>query len=125
MQYYINVIKNYATFNGRARRKEYWMFVLFNMIFSIIASLIDRVAGLNIMIAGVPMGIISSIYSLFILLPSLSVIVRRLHDTNRAGGWIFIGLIPLIGWIVLLVFYCTAGTNGSNRFGEDPKKLNI
>lgn len=122
MEYYVNVIKNYATFSGRARRKEYWMFALFNIIFSIVASLIDRFTGLSIDISGVSIGIISSIYSLFILIPSLAVIVRRLHDTNRSGGWIFIGLIPLIGWIVLLVFYCTAGTVGNNKYGADPKK---
>ena len=115
MEYYVNVIKNYATFSGRARRKEYWMFALFNIIFSIVASLIDRFTGLSIDISGVSIGIISSIYSLFILIPSLAVIVRRLHDTNRSGGWIFIGLIPLIGWIVLLVFYCTAGTVGNKK----------
>lgn len=121
MQYYLNVIKNYATFSGRARRKEYWMFVLFNIIFSAIASVIDRLTGLNITISGVSIGLISLIYSLFILIPSIAVIVRRLHDTNRPGGWIFIGLIPLIGWIVLLVFYCTAGTVGNNKYGADPK----
>ena len=82
MQYYLNVIKNYATFSGRARRKEYWMFVLFNIIFSAIASVIDRLTGLNITISGVSIGLISLIYSLFILIPSIAVIVRRLHDTN-------------------------------------------
>jgi uncharacterized membrane protein YhaH (DUF805 family) len=122
MQYYINAIKNYATFSGRARRKEYWMFVLFNMIFSFIASLIDT--GLNIMVDGGSIRIISLIYSLFILLPYLSLEVRRLHDTDMAGGWILVGLIPMIGWILLIVFYCTAGTIGENRFGEDPKKSN-
>jgi uncharacterized membrane protein YhaH (DUF805 family) len=124
MQYYINAIKNYAICSGRARRKEYWMFVLFNVIFSFIASLIDKFAGLNIMVDGGSIGIISLIYSLFILIPSLSLMVRRLHDTDMAGGWILIGLIPMIGWILLIVFYCTAGTIGENRFGEDPKKLN-
>lgn len=121
MQYYVNVIKNYATFSGRARRKEYWMFVLFNILFSFAASLIDRIAGLNIAMSGISIGILSSLYSLFILIPSIAVIVRRLHDTNRSGGWFFIGLIPLIGWIVLIVFYCTEGTRGNNKYGADPK----
>ncbi|GAA4495809.1 DUF805 domain-containing protein [Pseudaeromonas paramecii] len=112
MNWYISVLKNYVTFNGRARRTEYWMFTLFNIIFSIVAGVLDAVLGL---------GFINLIYTLAVLLPAIAVGVRRLHDTDRSGWWMLIGLIPLIGAIVLLVFFCLEGEKQENRFGADPK----
>jgi uncharacterized membrane protein YhaH (DUF805 family) len=126
MKWYLNVLKKYVTFSGRARRKEFWMFVLFNIIFGIIASILDNVFGLAKMttingIATYNAGVISIIYSVAVLLPSLAVAVRRLHDIGKSGGWIFINLIPLIGSIWYLVLVATAGQAGDNRFGPDPK----
>lgn len=114
MNWYIDVLKNYAVFNGRARRKEYWMFVLINMIVSAVLNVIQGVIGME-----VPW--ISIIYMLAVLLPSIGVAIRRLHDTERSGWWLLISFIPLIGTIVLIVFLCQNGTAGSNRFGADPK----
>ena len=96
----------YADFYGRAQRSELWWFLLFGMIAGGILSLIHPVLG--------------SIFNLAILLPSLGVQVRRLHDINRTGWWILIGLIPVIGLIVLIVFYATEGTRGENDHGADP-----
>lgn len=113
MNWYLDVLKKYAVFTGRARRTEYWMFVLFNVI---IAAVLCVVEGL----LGSP-GIICGLYSLAVILPSLGVAVRRLHDTNRSGWWILIGLVPLIGAIVLFIFMVLPGTPGENSFGADPK----
>jgi uncharacterized membrane protein YhaH (DUF805 family) len=118
MQYYTDVIKKYVEFSGRARRKEYWMFVLINVIISLILSILDSIIGTT---AGGGIGVLSSIYSLAVLLPSLGVTVRRLHDTNRSGWWILIALIPIIGAIILIVFTAMEGTPGDNKYGPDPK----
>jgi uncharacterized membrane protein YhaH (DUF805 family) len=107
------VLKNYVGFQGRARRKEYWMFVLFSAIISIVLSIIDAIANLS--------SVLSGIYSLAVFLPSLAVSVRRLHDTGRSGWWILIGLIPLIGAIILLVFTCQDSQEKENKYGPNPK----
>jgi uncharacterized membrane protein YhaH (DUF805 family) len=112
MNWYITVLKKYAVFNGRARRKEFWMFVLFNLIFSAVLNIIDYVIGINVL---------GYIYGLAVLVPSLAVAVRRLHDTNRTGWWIFIGLVPLVGAIILIVFYATDSQPGDNQYGPNPK----
>jgi uncharacterized membrane protein YhaH (DUF805 family) len=112
MSWYIQVLKKYVVFSGRARRKEYWYFVLFNLIISLILSLIDWAIGMNIL---------ATIYGLAVLLPSLGVSVRRLHDTGRSGWWIFIGLIPLVGAIILLVFFVIDSQPGENKYGPSPK----
>ena len=120
MSWYLEVLKKYAVFNGRARRMEYWYFVLFNIIVLIVLSLIDVLLGTFNIVRGV--GLLSGIYSLAVLIPTLAVTVRRLHDIDRTGWWILINFIPLIGTIVLLVFELTPGTPGSNRYGPDPKQ---
>ena len=113
MDWYIGVLKQYAVFTGRSRRTEYWMFVLFSIIVSAILGAIDRVL--------FERGILGIIYSLAVFLPALGVSIRRLHDTDRSGWWVLIGLIPLIGFIVLLVFMVQEGQPGANRFGPSPK----
>ncbi|GAB3839400.1 DUF805 domain-containing protein [Kribbella italica] len=118
MQWYLDVLKKYVVFSGRARRKEFWMFTLFSTIISIVLGVVDRLIGTD---NSSGTGLLGGIYSLLVLLPSLGVMVRRLHDTNRSGFWIFIGLIPIIGWIVLLVFAIQEGTAGENGHGPDPK----
>jgi len=113
MTWYLEVLKKYAVFNGRARRKEYWFFVLFNSIINIVLSGIDSVT--------TGMGLSVGLYTLAVLLPSIAVFVRRLHDTDRRGWWILIGLVPLIGWIVLLIFMVQDGKPGENQYGLNPK----
>lgn len=114
-----SVLSQYATFSGRARRSEYWWFALFNLLVSIVAAIIDVVAGTDF---GSGSGVFSVIVTLALLLPSLAVTVRRLHDTERSGWWILIGIIPIVGAIVLLVFMVLDGTPGPNRFGPSPKQ---
>ncbi len=111
MGYFIAALKKYAVFSGRARRKEYWMFVLFYMLFSIVFSIMDAVIGTYF---------ITAIYALVMIIPSLSVMVRRLHDTGRSGWWFFISFVPLVGAIVLLVFL-VQNSHDENDYGVNPK----
>ena len=101
---------NYVNFAGRAVRSEYWYWVLFVIVVSIVASIIDAVLGTTLF---------NPIFSLAVLLPSIAVGVRRLHDLDRSGWWLLLGLIPLIGAIVLIVWFVGRGTPGANRFGPD------
>ena len=105
---------NYVNFAGRAIRSEYWYWVLFVIVVSIVASIIDAVLGTTLF---------NPIFSLAVLLPSIAVGVRRLHDLDRSGWWLLLGLIPLIGAIVLIVWFVGRGTPGANRFGPDPLGL--
>ena len=108
MEWYLKVVaENYANFEGRARRKEYWMFVLFNSIISVILNMIEPTVYL--------------IYVLAILVPSIAVLVRRLHDVRKSGWFMFIALIPIIGSIWLLILACTDGDSGDNEYGSNPK----
>ncbi|KUG08039.1 DUF805 domain-containing protein [Solirubrum puertoriconensis] len=122
MQYFLHALKNYATFSGRARRKEYWMFTLFNIIFAIAAMVLDNVLGLAF--DGIGYGMIYGLYSLGMLIPGLAVAVRRMHDVNKSGWFLLIGFVPLIGAIWLLVLMCSEGTRGDNQYGTDPKAEN-
>ena len=119
MEWFIKVLKNYAVFSGRARRKEYWMFVLFSVIFSIVAMLIDNMLGVTL--GETNYGYIYLLYQLVVLIPSLAVAVRRLHDTNKSGWFLLIAIIPIVGAIWLLVLMCLEGTTGPNKYGPDPK----
>jgi uncharacterized membrane protein YhaH (DUF805 family) len=119
MSWYLGVMKKYALFSGRARRKEYWMFCLFNILFVIAAMVLDNVLGTAI--HGVGYGAIYGLYFLVTLLPSLAVAVRRLHDTGKSGWFLFIGLIPIIGSIWLLVVLCSDGETSGNKYGMSPK----
>ncbi len=118
MDWYLKVLKNYFGFSGRARRKEYWMFGLISAVISIALAIVDAVVS-----SGGESGIcvLGLLYSIAVLIPSLGVSVRRLHDTNRSGWWLLIGLVPLLGAIALLVFVLTEGTRGDNTYGPDPK----
>ena len=120
MNWYLYVLKNYATFSGRARRKEYWMFFLFNVLISLGLGVLDVVAGTYSV--EYETGFFSALYSLLVLIPSIAVSVRRLHDTNRSGWWVVISLIPIIGVLVLFVFTCLDSQPGTNRFGANPKE---
>ncbi len=116
MNWYLQVLKKYAVFSGRARRKEYWMFVLFNTIIVFVLGFVEGLFG--------GPGIIANIYSLAVLIPSIAVFVRRLHDTGRSGWWFFIGFVPLVGAIVLLVFMVKDSDPGDNQYGPNPKQEN-
>ncbi|MGI9264325.1 MAG: DUF805 domain-containing protein [Gammaproteobacteria bacterium] len=119
MDWYLAVLRKYLVFEGRAQRAEYWYFVLFNIIFGIVLAIIDGIFGsLN---PDTGMGLLSGIYSLAVLIPTIGVAIRRLHDTDRSGWWLLLALVPLIGGLVLLVFFILDGTPGSNRFGPNPK----
>ncbi len=118
MNWYLAVLKKYAEFSGRSRRKEYWMFVLFNMIILLVLGFIDGAAGL----AGeMGVGPLYSLYGLAVLIPSIAVGVRRLHDTNRSGWWFLLVFVPFIGAIVLLVFFVQDSQAGDNQYGPNPK----
>lgn len=118
MHWYLKAFRQYADFSGRARRKEYWMFVLFFLIFYAAGGILDALAG-TVQATGVP--VIALLVVLGHFVPALAVAWRRLHDTDRSGGWYFISLVPLVGSIILLVFLATEGNRWANRFGPDPK----
>ena len=119
MNWYLDAWKNYVNFQGRARRKAYWMFVLFNLIALVVLSFIESAIGLS---GQNGYGILTGLYTLAMILPLIALAVRRLHDTGRSGWWILIGLVPLIGPIVLIVFYVTDSQPGTNEYGPNPKE---
>ena len=121
MEWYLQVLKKYAEFSGRARRKEYWMFVLFNIIFLVVAMVIDNIMGTTVGI--LPYGVFYIIYSLAILIPALAVSVRRLHDIGKSGWMILVSLIPFIGAIWLLILMVTDSNLGENQYGPNPKEV--
>lgn len=111
--WYLKCIKDhYADFEGRARRTEYWMFFLVNVLISIVVGVVGRI---------IHVPIIGSLYGLAVLVPGLAVGARRLHDTGKSAWWWLVGLIPFIGWIWLIVLFAIPGDAGSNQYGADPK----
>lgn len=117
MEWMILPFRRFAEFTGRSRRQEFWMFTLLSIIAAIAAALVDLMFGFGPESNG-PVGIV---VSLAFLIPSISVSIRRLHDVDRSGWWLLLALIPILGWIVLIVWNCTDGTRGTNRYGADPK----
>ncbi|MDD5009017.1 MAG: DUF805 domain-containing protein [Syntrophorhabdaceae bacterium] len=118
MNWYLQALKKYAVFSGRARRKEYWYFFLFNFIVGLVLGFIDGLVGTSSKGAGI--GLLGSIYVLAVFVPGIAVSVRRLHDTNRSGWWLLIVLIPIIGAIILLVFMMQGSRKDENRYGPNP-----
>lgn len=112
MEWYLKCLHQYADFNGRARRKEYWLFCLFNFIFAFIAGLLDVLIGITI---------VTPLYTLFVLVPGISVTVRRLHDVGKSGWFYFISIIPIIGAIWLFVLLCSDSQSVDNKWGLNPK----
>ncbi len=121
MNWYIDVLKKYAVFSGRARRKEYWYFVLFNLIISIVLMVIDHMTGTLSSEFGV--GLLGGIYTLGVLTPGIAVSVRRLHDVDKSGWWLLILLAPVVGPFLLLYFAVQDGSQGENRYGPNPKAV--
>lgn len=130
VNWYIKVLKKYAVFSGRARRKEYWMFVLFNFIFSLVTFLLDLVIFVTGLLGFGPLfvigflgfGLLSAVYSLAVLVPGLAVSVRRLHDVGKSGWYLLINLIPIAGPIWFLVLTCLDSQAGDNKYGPNPKE---
>jgi uncharacterized membrane protein YhaH (DUF805 family) len=134
MKWFFIVLRKYAVFTGRARRKEFWMFTLFFVLFSLGFALVDKVLGTTF---GLEKGIWSdelislftgwgwfeSVFSLALFVPSLAVTFRRLHDIGKSGWWILLFFIPIIGWIILLVWHCTDSDEGENKYGPNPKEI--
>ncbi len=117
MNWYLKVLKSYSDFNGRAGRTEFWMFVLFNFIFAVAANIIDYILGTGY--------VFSTLYSLIVLVPSIAVSVRRLHDINKSGWLLLVGLIPVIGIIWLIVLFVSEGTPGENQYGPNPEEESV
>jgi uncharacterized membrane protein YhaH (DUF805 family) len=118
MNWYLKVLKeHYLDFSGRARRKEYWMFTLVNLIISWSLGSLDFIFGTTFF------SLISVVYSLLVFIPSLAVAVRRLHDVGKSGWYYLLIFIPIIGWIWLLVLLVTEGESNSNKWGENPKGI--
>lgn len=120
MDWYFKVLKNYVGFSGRARRKEFWMFILVNLVLTGVLTILDKMLGLRI---ARDEGLLTTIYGVFIFLPYWAVQFRRLHDTDRSAWWLLLLLIPIVGWLIILAFNCQSGTPGVNKFGRDPKML--
>jgi uncharacterized membrane protein YhaH (DUF805 family) len=114
MNWYLKALKQYADFNGRAHRTEFWMFVLIHFIILIVLAVVDS------MITG---GILYMLYALALFLPYLGVGVRRLHDTGRSGWWVLVAFIPVIGIIILIVFWVQDSQAGDNAYGPNPKAV--
>lgn len=120
MNWYIKALKQYADFEGRARRTEYWMFILFYIIFAIVAMIIDGLLGFSMAEGG--FSPIQALYSLAMIVPAIAVSVRSLHDVGKSGWMLLVGLIPFIGYIWLLVLYVTDSNPGTNQYGSNPKE---
>ncbi len=115
IEWYLKVVRdNYANFSGRARRAEYWYYILATLIINLVLTIADFAMGSDIRI-------LSSIYGLVVFLPGLAVSVRRLHDVNKSGWFVLIAFIPIIGFIWLLILLATEGNYGPNQYGADPK----
>ncbi len=115
MSWYLDVLKKYAVFDGRAGRPEYWYFFLFNLIVSLVLSIVDAIVGTT---SG-GFGVLSGLYSLAVLLPAIGVGIRRLHDIGKSGWWLLIGVIPIVGWIILIVL-AARESDGPNAYGVAP-----
>jgi uncharacterized membrane protein YhaH (DUF805 family) len=121
MNYYTDVLKKYAVFSGRARRKEYWMFFLFNTVIELALGYI--LAQLGARTNNIALIFLAYVYALAVIIPSIAVTVRRLHDVNQSGWLFLVVLIPLIGWIILLVFTLMDSNPGDNQYGPNPKGM--
>ena len=116
MSWYLEVLNKYAQFTGRARRMEYWMFFLINMLISFAIGIVGGLLGM-----GSAVTVLTVVYSIAILIPSIAVGIRRLHDTGRSGWWMLIAFIPLLGAILLLVYFAQDSEPGMNAYGPNPK----
>jgi len=121
VELYTGVLKKWNVFSGRARRREYWMFALMNFIIFVILGVVGGILGQIWGPLATLISVVSALLSLVLIIPNFAVGIRRLHDTNRSGWLFLLALIPLIGVIILLVFFIQEGTSGGNKYGSDPK----
>lgn len=121
MEWYLKVVRdNFANFNGRARRKEYWMFLLFNLVVSGILSIVDQLFGMTLESGA---GILGAVYSLAVLIPAIAASIRRLHDVGKSGWFLLLAFVPCVGGIYLLYLMIQDGEPGVNAYGPNPKDL--
>jgi uncharacterized membrane protein YhaH (DUF805 family) len=120
MNTYLSVLKQYADFKGRARRREFWTFTLVNVAIGVLLNMLAMVPGLEIISM-----IVYAVFALALLIPSLAVSFRRMHDTGRSAWWLLISLVPFVGAIVLLVFYLLDSQPGDNKYGPNPKGVGV
>ena len=126
MNWYIEALKKYAVFSGRSRRKEFWYFTLFNFIISLTLEFIDGMATLSYFYNETfGFGLLGGVYTLAIIIPSIAVSIRRLHDIGKSGWWILISFIPLIGVLVLLYFHVLDSQSEENQYGPNPKSVEL
>jgi uncharacterized membrane protein YhaH (DUF805 family) len=123
VNYYVDVWRDYFDFSGRARRKEYWIFTLYHTVILVSGELLVGVLANESSPIAIVFTLIYVLYVLASIIPTIAVSVRRLHDIDKSGWWLFIGLIPVVGAIWSLILMCTDGTNGPNQYGPDPKAL--
>ncbi|GGI92869.1 DUF805 domain-containing protein [Polymorphobacter multimanifer] len=115
-------LRKYAVFRGRARRAEYWWYALLYGLLAVATTIADFIVfGLPNMLSNPSVGPITGLLGLALLIPSFAVTVRRLHDTDRSGWWVLLGLIPFLGGLILFIWFCTRGSHGANRYGTDPR----
>jgi uncharacterized membrane protein YhaH (DUF805 family) len=120
MAFYLEGWKRYFEFSGRSRRSAFWFFVLFNVIIGICANVLDNILG-TVFPSGT--GALGTLYGLAALIPGLSVSVRRLHDTGRSGWWLLLDFVPIVGWIILIVWAAQDSQPGQNVYGANPKGM--
>ncbi len=107
------VTQHYFDFEGRARRQDFWYFVLVYVVIAVVLGIVQSIVGLG--------SILTGLLSLALLLPNLGLAARRLHDIDKSGWWLLIGIVPIVGWVLLIYWYCQPGTAGANQYGADPK----
>jgi len=128
MKSYLSVLRNYAGFNGRARRREFWMFALLNALFSSLFITLDSFLGTSYSIPTafegvfIKYGYLQIAYGLLVLIPTLAVTVRRIHDIGKSGWMIFVFLIPIVGWIWMIILCVQDSQPGPNQYGPNPKE---
>lgn len=118
MNWYLMAFKKYSQFTGRSRRSEYWYFILFNFIITILLQAFEHGDSMHL-------GTLSSLYSLAIIIPGIAVSIRRLHDTGRSGWTLLFALIPIVGAVILIIFFALDSDECSNEYGENPKEENL
>lgn len=123
MNWFVSCLQRYAVWTGRSGRQEYWHYAGIYLLVTVVVAMLDAIVGRPMAARGSSVGPLQGLFTLAVLVPTLGVCIRRLHDTNRSGWWLLIGMVPVLGMLVLLVFSALAGDRGSNRFGPPPPTM--